>query len=501
MKKLIVFLILFIGLWISQAKADTNISTLEYSNSIFKDYWDKKRHIWVKTSWAIAIVYDENGVEITRLTYKTSWSTSGYGYPSFIELLNGNILMIINPYKAPESTITMHFVLYDHITDTLHASQYTSAWNWSWCPVNSYSALADNKLIVQAYLTEGWDCSESKSWFSWGMYQVDLSLTPTDTGFFTSYTGNLVIGDLMRLWHSSLYSKITDNELIYKSANLLIWKQCSEDFGWLCDNIERLNAGTGAIINWFTILWNWIDMSSFSTVYTDENTEIQFYSNFIFNWINEFNDKYIQYYDYNSNIIYWVDKAILTDLEFAPNLWVNLNIWIVNYNDNAYYLYRNWNTIYLHTTADLYDDSITIWSVWGGEVWTGTTLIEYDESIWDFDLDGDGEVWLLNWEIFSAIWNMFKYLFDSLMNFFANIKALVEKLNWIFTTEVKTFSFMPWVNAYDNWLTNALNSIGGEWYEETFLWKFDGFIRAFVYFFVFIVWIVVFISINKNKNG
>ena len=138
----------------------------------------------------------------------------------------------------------------------------------------------------------------------------------------------------------------------------------------------------------------------------------------------------------------------------------------------------------------------------GGGNWTGTGSINYDDSIFNFDQDGDGEIGILNWEIFIWIWNAIKYFFNKIMEFFGNIKNLIEKLSEAFTSEEKTlsFNFIATANATDNISTYINWNVDETQYQGTVLWKIDSLIKWYIAFFILVIWIAFFIWVNRNKN-
>jgi len=183
---------------------------------------------------------------------------------------------------------------------------------------------------------------------------------------------------------------------------------------------------------------------------------------------------------------YWTDTILDVSNpyhEYAGNY----NMYFV-YNYLDFQLYPFWTGAvnYFISEPELFIDNAYIWQ------------INYDNSVFTLDVNGDGEVWILDGEFLIWITNIIKYFFAKLFWFFENIKALVEKLSNIFTVEVKTFSFIPSANASE--LSDALNWVDKEAFKWTTLWKIDTFIKWFVTFFVFIIWLVVFIWLNKRKN-
>jgi hypothetical protein len=224
------------------------------------------------------------------------------------------------------------------------------------------------------------------------------------------------------------------------------------------------------------------------------------------------------YYDYELGGILINDWQYYTDfhnweivqIESSSLMWYNYNA--SNYQlefflltiaeiDTVYFIEGN----IIKKDID-FDTSTLLFPIEDGGGWdTGgdTGDIDYDSSIWNFDLDGDGDVEFLNWEIFKGIANFFKYFFEKLIEFFTNIKLLIEKLGEAFTDEEKTFSFnlIPSANATEDISSIINNNVDEVAYKQTVLGKIDLFIKWFIAFFILVIWLAFFIWINRNKNG
>jgi len=211
---------------------------------------------------------------------------------------------------------------------------------------------------------------------------------------------------------------------------------------------------------------------------------------------------YISWTWSNERIYYyiWWELFFENDPAIIWNSTIQTVVWIVT-NNNGSWLGWSWSTYFQN-----------FWSWWNGTTswtwniqWTYTTqtgAVSYDSNIWNWDANGDGSVWILDGEIFVWIANMFKYFFEKLVDFFGNIKALIEKLGWSFTSEVKTLSFIPGVHAYSgvNISSYFNNNVDQVAYKQTTLWKIDTLIKWFIAFFILVVGLAFFIWINRRKN-
>lgn len=137
-------------------------------------------------------------------------------------------------------------------------------------------------------------------------------------------------------------------------------------------------------------------------------------------------------------------------------------------------------------------DSGSGWSnFWSQVTW-------YDPAIFNWDKNGDWEVSF--WEFFSWLWNFIKYIFQKIIDFFVNIYSLVQQLWTIFSSDIKTFSLIPETYAIDE--HSLPNSFKFTWmqtgFDSTWMWKMVIFLKAFLAFICFGMWLGVFVYLNKK---
>lgn len=198
----------------------------------------------------------------------------------------------------------------------------------------------------------------------------------------------------------------------------------------------------------------------------------------------------------NSQFYYVNDPAIINiSFDIGPMVWYVLDTaWAVS---EMYYL--SWWSLYVkNDLRGLKLSTSDLW-VWG----TSSTSTDYDDTIWDFDTNKDGSISIS--EFFSWIAKVIKYFLAKLLDFFTNIKNLIIQLWWIFSAEVKTFSFdlLPKTYRNDAQISDMFNtSVNEENYHNTMIWKMDLFFKWFISFFILVIWISFFIFVNKKrKNG
>lgn len=337
------------------------------------------------------------------------------------------------------------------------------------------------------------------------------------TGLFIDYGG--VLNNWILFWDLLTVDDSTD----YRQASGKYWQKIYAR----ADNIILYSDLTELKIRAFSII-NDVMITSDSIYFTGFSYDIY---NFSYYTANEGDNVYISFLtkDVDSTEVFYAYKQITgEDTAFDWNVWyawlfglqlyrvANLvalesyNIFknpitSIIYDGTAElnYTFGSWTTLYYSDTVDTVgkihlineDDPIDPVDPW---TWTGT--IDYDDSIFNFDIDGDGEVWLLNWEIFIWIWNTIKYFFVKLMSFFSNIKELIEKLGESFTSEEKTFSFISTTYATQDISSIINDNVNEAEYKETVLGKLDLFIKWFIAFFILVIGIAFFIWVNRRKN-
>ena len=345
---------------------------------------------------------------------------------------------------------------------------------------------------------------------TWTFTQHNWPVTPNNMLSLSSINWNL----LQIIWNNQI--------LFTKPNDVNIYKYVCNEF-WNCTDNVFLNtwfintATIKTFKHYFKTANNGVNFGGLSIVATD------------IDWIEHLTSFE---YEVTNNVISWVKPATN---EWYLQMFSNWNIYTLKQEelDTLWLTYSNWNlTPLIHIVDDLsweigfryirdrvlYDlwnfinGGLFSWvgsgtSGWGGG-WGGGGVgwswsITYDSDIFKCDQDWDWECGILNWEIFVAIWKFFQYIWDWLLTFFSNVKDFIKKIGWAYTEEVKTFSFdfslIKTSNA--DYLSNIYNNQNNEAnFKETSLGKITIFIKAFVIFVLFVVWIMIFILLNKKRN-
>ncbi|NOQ50457.1 MAG: hypothetical protein GQ557_02170 [Mycoplasmataceae bacterium] len=211
-----------------------------------------------------------------------------------------------------------------------------------------------------------------------------------------------------------------------------------------------------------------------------------------------------------NDTLHLIPPGALVDVDFDYNKHSAYVTW--SWTAKRIYYILNW-TLFFNNDLSVIDSGEIIDNTWidpGGEtwtgiinIWTGSGSITYNQDIWNFDIDGDGDIELLNWEIFIWIWNVIKYYFSKMISFFSSLADLIQRLWDISTDEIKTISlrslFFNKVHA-ENEIATIFNSVDKEEFKKTSIWKIDTILKWFIYFFILIFWMSFFIFVNKKKN-
>lgn len=178
--------------------------------------------------------------------------------------------------------------------------------------------------------------------------------------------------------------------------------------------------------------------------------------------------------------------------------WISYNwseyIWSYIINNIIYRITDNSVLTYEYLVNDTIDTGT------GGLDWWNTIII-YDDSLFICDTDWDWDCEILNWELFLAIINFFKYIWDSIISSLWSWLDFFKSIDNIYTDEVKTFWFnILWiekVNATN--VASVFNNLNHTEYEDSALWKLKIFFSAFIQFILIILSMVFFILINKKS--
>lgn len=289
-----------------------------------------------------------------------------------------------------------------------------------------------------------------------------------------------------------LYADNDDGtEINYKLKIKIFW----EVGGVMIFNIDDFAYLENFIYNFAFYTFNNGD-DTFISLY-DTNNNYYAYSinlpdtNFYYNW------PYYYHFAENQNIYKITDQVALDNYEivFAP-----LVSFIFDWWSELFYTYvKGTDLIYSDAVAPSYKiENIEDTYTPPVDIWTGSGTISYTDEVFEWDTDGDGEVWI--WEFFSWIAKSIKYFFEKILEFFSNLKDLLLKFGGAFTDEVKTFSFINKVNA-SNEINLLFDNVDQEAYNNTTLGKLNLFFKWFIWFIVLVIWISIFIVILKNKKN
>lgn len=357
---------------------------------------------------------------------------------------------------------------------------------------------------------------EELIYYNGGTYlSIDINDDTTNI-IFNGYTWSINQANMIPLY-DNFYYRASQNNISYLNEGAKTLEYFLKD-------------GAGDIVNVQDVFVSTWDFDGWNMLRRDINGEQIFYLSIF--WEDEATDGVDEQRIYNEYEIWAIldDEGVyytqlvdndtlfkidVTDTTYDFRYWaykpfievIDAGAW-----NQIYYLDRTTNTLYKETDVDLSDFLVDISgagtssssssSSGAGGTATGSYIaVDFDDSIFNFDIDGDGEVWVLNGEIFIGIWNVIKAFFSKIVDFFANLRGLLNKFSDAFTTEEKDFSFIPSANAQETLGEMLNNNVDQGEYEENALGKINIFIKWFIAFLVFVIGFAVFIWISKSKNG
>lgn len=504
-KKIILFIILFFTF--QNAFADLEIK--DFWTYIRPDYYSYNTNSGAFEILAIswypkARIYD---IEWNLTAYATSeYWYNYYNNSLYIELLNGDLIIAwLYSWSSSNSNYERNGRLYyyNRTQGAVHIIQ--GYWlTWYGCNTGFKFAIVENKLIF-TYLNKN-DRGSGSCWNTWSsyysiLYELDLNIPPTaDNAYYTNtYTGAILNWDMPLFYNTSTNLKQTgENEFVAMWEDDIFFLTCTEEYSGLC----AFDYWTSGQIKNYKAFSNedtfhaWYTYFSWSTETIATNFDV-FGSGYL-----DVDNMFLQSYNFNTFEFEAITQTEIDALEFTPDN--KLMPMIIKKENNwlTDYFYTVWRKQYVFTSSNPFESGIYDPGGTGEDpgTWTGSG-IDYDESIWDFDTDGDEDVWF--WEFFIWIGRVIGYGVNSIIDFFGELKKLIDMLWDSFTDEVKTFSFIQTASAEEPayiWIMFN-TSVDMEAYEETTLWKFNIFVRGFIVFFIFAISLALFIWITRKKGG
>lgn len=135
-----------------------------------------------------------------------------------------------------------------------------------------------------------------------------------------------------------------------------------------------------------------------------------------------------------------------------------------------------------------------------GDTWYTEDWVAYDDSIWDFDKNGDWEITIS--EFFSWLAAIPGYYLRKIYSYFWELIKIVKKFSWFATMEETNWTSFIYSTTYAEgeslgWVWERdLDTVG---YNDTVLWHISTFLMGFIYFILFVIGVVVFIHLAKKK--
>lgn len=470
------------------------------------DWGYSKKLVW-RTSWSGSFstytieIKDINWNILFQYSVRTG-RTNGFWDPVLINMNNGKYLF---NFISKASDGSRDYIIIDTIAQTIE--WYGSTW-----PNNRKSFLkadsAENIYIV--LYAEYWSTNgrylyyDPLSWIRWSCTTSNAgncTLSNWESADFQSHWDDFLIWDYYELNYINWAYFYTD--IIWQTSVL----QVSSITGNSVENID-ITQQSGFVSEHTQFFVDSIDIANWTVKMVisliDENTYLAEYNlpERTLALLDQIEDEFIIWY-FNwefQSIPKWsplLDNADVTKSEaFLWFIEINGNMLVTAYDTTrGAWIIDDEFTPITYGADELFSNSESWWSAWCSwtwctQPWNANTW--YDSSIWDFDKDWDWDVSI--WEFFSGIVWIPWYFLGKLMDFFANIKSLIEVIIDSFTLEEKTFSFIPSTYAAEQDISNIFNdNYNEEEYNDTFLWKINSFIDWFIFFLVFLFALLSFI--------
>lgn len=403
--------------------------------------------------WLSQTYAEEKTIEYNGDTYYITTWTWTYDQ-DYVELYKNDVLI--------EHIESGGWWSYLDLTSVLFIPNWANSWTLYSCFWVAY--------WWQAYIwnTTYWACSDSFEYidgiyYFYSMYYVGsdnlllLNLT-YNPEYYTFTLLNEFISTTLKnpetltllpwFWIQSFLDFWDFNQLV--DINLLMWQ--AEIFeNWINFNVWSIrNAETYYPLDWllyFEINFLWSETASWYTLTTD-------------------------YFEY------WFDYNQLVTFPYHTQLWDYTARWLFLFDNHEYELF---SIDYNITKSESYSEPIKL-----------------PCSV--FDDNCDGEVWVLNWEIFLWLGRTISKLSFWVFSYVSKVKEFIWSLQDIFTTEERTiwfFEFIPKAEA--SVAFNPLNNLPSP-EDKNIMTDMMKFWKAFVVLIFLVLGLVVFIALNKRKN-
>lgn len=485
MKKIIIWLFIFFGVYSSSFALDTwdywdfyydDINqTISYNwwtsyslankadsfISFYRTDYNNQQLTLLYDTWQIILwVFDDLGNRVSIFWWPTSWAVTYYHTTTFAacvnDTINGNATVYANNdqnainwttcqalgYTEPLTwKATIDYIIYDGAVSFLNVLEYWTITNLeNWVEI---TWLETNKDFFAEYEITKWDWTANYYQDSWVLWS------------FSWWINNIsIFYDFLTLWEYNIILTITDLEdsLIEYNLNYAF----TYSFDWAIIDPEANDFSF--FVSWYTFFENWFSLNNF----VPDPYWWELYFELIWpaetwSWrINITTETFWPKEQDGSG--YWYDTSVIVTLPYHQYAWT--------------YEVR---TVYKYLDLIIYP----FWETYN------TYNITLPEQYLNFDFSSiDG----LEWNFFQNVWS-----------FLNNIKSFFSELMKIWKVEPREWGFNFFIpTTHAEWLVSDTIVFSMDTQESNILTNFFSFLKWFIVFAFLIISVILVIVLLKK---
>jgi hypothetical protein len=507
MKKLLIFLLIFLWFWINQSNA-------ELDSFSFYLYWSDYASYNVNTNYFTCYVWNSLNFTPDKAFYYEDWNLKAVW-------------------------------VYNSVTWQSNSCYVSDSWDSWWFTWNS----TDFKLNTSAF---PWPFTSSYNWSSISTYFVSRANSTSywhitnweDLSTTEVFESNIITWYEYMNWPPELSSWTIDSV-----TSLENWIEveftCDQDcevIAWVYSEDESIfyNSVTNTFSGWTDTIqipvslqyqWNYKTIVWF---YDLNNPEIEILDSLIFTYWYDPDPNDYEVWDFTFSS-FWFERLLngfeITNLDVEPKWWVFfLNILAPNWYETGEYsnyyirvwedhseewVYSTWYgsgsitqvTYPYHRFAWDYELLISYQYSWWIEIypyWTGAINYSISNPEWSeedsalFNCDSNDDGYVSETELLDCNNNLEWNFLDWIYNFWNSIKLFFREFMKIWNVEPKEWWFFLIPQANADSIMNDIQFNTNEW-EDNILTDLESFLKWFVIFAFLILSVILIIVINKKE--
>jgi hypothetical protein len=526
MKKLIIWIIIFLGLWISQSFAYLEgtftltswhyIVASTWSTKVYKSddtlilnsaYWTLQIYSWF-VNWSNVFRYMARSDNFAiRLEFNSAWNPIAFSEYDENWSIKKDWTDRCLPWYDSWSN---RYLLASDIT---HITSGRYSWNCAWNFIDETGEWVIDMWVNISWppplaFTSTWEITPIQDWFtlSWSIINVDYKITNIEILEYYAWTAIQTDSDIRILsqtwswWVEVDLDILSDADFTFQAFQDYEIKITFETLDWL-----------ESIYNWYTY-WDYNYNEWYSEPVEWNFSFLVSWYTFFENWFSLDNfiptpSWWLLYFDIIAPVVWWTWTVDLTTETYLPYE-ISWNWYWIDSSVRVTYPYHQVSWIYQVRTVYQYEDLI-IYPFWEDYNSYNITVAERpnDEYIWDpewYECDDDLDWFITTAEQANCATNLF-------VKYWLLAQDRINSLIWLFRTLLKIwqteeeksfFSFLiPWVYSYEStwtWFTTAFDNRITEYSEDTEN-ETNKMLKFFFYWLLLVLVILAFkISFNKD---